>query len=67
MSTAHKNKNRNNIRLLSCALTKTKRAPKVEVGTATTDANMDEWLQGTAYSQSLSSKSKKKKLGPLGH
>ncbi|OAY84020.1 Translocon-associated protein subunit alpha [Ananas comosus] len=40
---------------------KTKRAPKVEVGTATTDANMDEWLQGTAYSQSLSSKSKKKK------
>ncbi|XP_041014109.1 translocon-associated protein subunit alpha-like isoform X2 [Juglans microcarpa x Juglans regia] len=40
---------------------KTKRAPKVEVGTKTTDASMDEWLQGTAYTQSLSSKSKKKK------
>ncbi|RRT53345.1 hypothetical protein BHE74_00047333 [Ensete ventricosum] len=60
---------------------KTKRSPKVEVGTRTTDANMDEWLevntnvlhlkdddytvfccsQGTAYAQSLSSKSKKKK------
>ncbi|XP_020260513.1 translocon-associated protein subunit alpha-like isoform X2 [Asparagus officinalis] len=40
---------------------KTKRAPKVEVGTKTTEANMDEWLQGTAYAQSLSSKSKKKK------
>ncbi|KAL3539059.1 hypothetical protein ACH5RR_002425 [Cinchona calisaya] len=40
---------------------KTKRPPKVEVGTATTDASMDEWLQGTAYSQSQSSKSKKKK------
>lgn len=40
---------------------KTKKAPKVEVGTGITDANMDEWLQGTAYSQSLSSKSKKKK------
>ncbi|KAF4382045.1 hypothetical protein G4B88_006677 [Cannabis sativa] len=40
---------------------KTKRAPKVEVGTRTTDASMDEWLQGTAYTQSLSSKSKKKK------
>ncbi|XP_072977498.1 translocon-associated protein subunit alpha-like [Typha angustifolia] len=40
---------------------KTKRAQKVEVGTGTTDANMDEWLQGTAYAQSLSSKSKKKK------
>ncbi|GAA0162137.1 membrane traffic protein [Lithospermum erythrorhizon] len=39
---------------------KTKRAPKVEVGTATTDASMDEWLQGTAYS-SQGSKSKKKK------
>uniref|UniRef100_A0A1D1ZLQ2 Translocon-associated protein subunit alpha n=1 Tax=Anthurium amnicola TaxID=1678845 RepID=A0A1D1ZLQ2_9ARAE len=39
---------------------KTKRAPKVEVGTGTTDASMDEWLQGTAYAQSLS-KSKKKK------
>nr|XP_016456301.1 PREDICTED: translocon-associated protein subunit alpha-like [Nicotiana tabacum] len=42
---------------------KTKRVPKakVEVGTATTDASMDEWLQGTAYTQSLSNKSKKKK------
>ncbi|KAJ1411658.1 Translocon-associated protein [Sesbania bispinosa] len=40
---------------------KTKRAPKVEVGTKTTDASMDEWLQGTAYTQSVSSKSKKKK------
>ncbi|KAH7518470.1 hypothetical protein FEM48_Zijuj09G0174900 [Ziziphus jujuba var. spinosa] len=40
---------------------KTKRTPKVEVGTKTTDASMDEWLQGTAYTQSLSSKSKKKK------
>eukprot|EP00262_Sarcandra_glabra_P005308 TRINITY_DN16732_c0_g1_i1.p1 TRINITY_DN16732_c0_g1~~TRINITY_DN16732_c0_g1_i1.p1 ORF type:complete len:254 (+),score=43.06 TRINITY_DN16732_c0_g1_i1:143-904(+) len=40
---------------------KTKRAPKVEMGTGTKDASMDEWLQGTAYSQSLSNKSKKKK------
>ncbi|KAF5951609.1 hypothetical protein HYC85_009553 [Camellia sinensis] len=40
---------------------KTKRAPKVEVGTKTTDASIDEWLQGTAYAQSLSNKSKKKK------
>ncbi|KAF8013565.1 hypothetical protein BT93_I1421 [Corymbia citriodora subsp. variegata] len=40
---------------------KTKRAPKVEVGTGTTDASMDEWLQGTAYTQSQASKSKKKK------
>ncbi|XP_021900472.1 translocon-associated protein subunit alpha-like [Carica papaya] len=40
---------------------KTKKAPKVEVGTATTDASMDEWLEGTAYTRSLSSKSKKKK------
>ncbi|XP_027353875.1 translocon-associated protein subunit alpha-like [Abrus precatorius] len=40
---------------------KTKRSPKVEVGTRTTDASMDEWLEGTAYTQSLSSKSKKKK------
>ncbi|TYI49429.1 hypothetical protein E1A91_D12G034600v1 [Gossypium mustelinum] len=39
---------------------KTKAAPKVEVGTGTTDASMDEWLQGTVYNQS-SSKSKKKK------
>ncbi|KAL0412434.1 UNVERIFIED_CONTAM: Translocon-associated protein subunit alpha [Sesamum radiatum] len=40
---------------------KTKRVTKVEVGTAKTDASMDEWLQGTAYTQSLSNKSKKKK------
>ncbi|KAL9681984.1 hypothetical protein QQ045_013777 [Rhodiola kirilowii] len=40
---------------------KSKRAAKVEVGTKTTDPSMDEWLQGTAYTQSLSSKSKKKK------
>ncbi|XP_014519106.1 translocon-associated protein subunit alpha [Vigna radiata var. radiata] len=40
---------------------KTKRAPKVEVGTRSTDASTDEWLQGTAFTQSLSSKSKKKK------
>ncbi|WOL19126.1 hypothetical protein Cni_G27923 [Canna indica] len=40
---------------------KTKRSPKVEVGTRSTEADMDEWLQGTAYAQSLSSKSKKKK------
>ncbi|KAM7475133.1 hypothetical protein LguiB_022376 [Lonicera macranthoides] len=40
---------------------KTKRAPKVEVGTGTTDASMDEWLQGTAYTQSQSSKLNKKK------
>ncbi|CAI9104707.1 OLC1v1003436C1 [Oldenlandia corymbosa var. corymbosa] len=40
---------------------KTKRAPKVEVGTGTTDASMDEWLQGTAYTQSQSNKLKKKK------
>ncbi|KAF7841148.1 translocon-associated protein subunit alpha-like [Senna tora] len=42
-------------------LSKKKKAPKVEVGTKTTDASMDEWLEGTAYAQSLSSKSKKKK------
>ncbi|KAH7522789.1 hypothetical protein JRO89_XSUnG0107200 [Xanthoceras sorbifolium] len=40
---------------------KTKKAPKVEVGTRSTDASMDEWLQGTAYTQSLSSKSSSKK------
>ncbi|KAL0920445.1 hypothetical protein M5K25_009583 [Dendrobium thyrsiflorum] len=41
---------------------KTKRAPKVEVGTTTTKDDMNEWLQGTAYAHSLSSnKSKKKK------
>ncbi|XP_047251153.1 translocon-associated protein subunit alpha isoform X1 [Capsicum annuum] len=42
---------------------KTKKAPKakVEVGTATTDASTDEWLQGTAFTQSQANKSKKKK------
>jgi len=40
---------------------KTKRAPKVEVGTRNIDASTDEWLEGTAYAQSQSSKSKKKK------
>ncbi|XP_038985839.1 translocon-associated protein subunit alpha-like isoform X1 [Phoenix dactylifera] len=40
---------------------KTKSMPKVEVGTRAADANMDEWLQGTAYAQSLSNKPKKKK------
>ncbi|XP_022146235.1 translocon-associated protein subunit alpha [Momordica charantia] len=40
---------------------KTKRAPKVEVGTKSSDASLDEWLEGTAYSQSSSNKSKKKK------
>ncbi|CAL0334227.1 unnamed protein product [Lupinus luteus] len=40
---------------------KTKRAPKVEVGTRSTDASIDEWLQGTAYTQSQANKSKKKK------
>ncbi|KAB2600722.1 translocon-associated protein subunit alpha-like [Pyrus ussuriensis x Pyrus communis] len=40
---------------------KTKRAPKVEVGTKATDASMDEWLQGTAYTQSVKDKTKKKK------
>ncbi|XP_024994328.1 translocon-associated protein subunit alpha-like [Cynara cardunculus var. scolymus] len=39
---------------------KTKRV-KVEVGTRTVDASMDEWLQGTAYTLSQSNKSKKKK------
>ncbi|KAG6605003.1 Translocon-associated protein subunit alpha, partial [Cucurbita argyrosperma subsp. sororia] len=40
---------------------KTKRAPKVEVGTKASDASLDEWLEGTAYSQSSSNKLKKKK------
>ncbi|KAJ9550612.1 hypothetical protein OSB04_014657 [Centaurea solstitialis] len=40
---------------------KTKRAPKVETGTKTVDASMDEWLEGTAYTQSKASKLKKKK------
>ncbi|CAL0304315.1 unnamed protein product [Lupinus luteus] len=42
---------------------KTKRAPKVEVGTRSTDASLDEWLQGTAYAQSQANKSKKKNAG----
>ncbi|EER88961.1 translocon-associated protein subunit alpha [Sorghum bicolor] len=37
---------------------KTKKAPKVELGTGTTDANIDEWLEGTSFVQR--SKSKKK-------
>ncbi|XLT12753.1 hypothetical protein HN51_058443 [Arachis hypogaea] len=37
------------------------RAPKVEVGTRSTDASMDEWLEETAYAQSNANKSKKKK------
>ncbi|XP_071700760.1 translocon-associated protein subunit alpha-like [Rutidosis leptorrhynchoides] len=40
---------------------KTKRAPKVETGTKVVDASMDEWLEGTAFTQSKASKSKKKK------
>ncbi|QHO58795.1 Phosphoinositide phosphatase [Arachis hypogaea] len=36
-------------------------APKVEVGTRSTDASMDEWLERTAYAQSNANKSKKKK------
>ncbi|VFQ65868.1 unnamed protein product [Cuscuta campestris] len=35
---------------------------KVEVGTGTTDAAMDEWLEGTAYSQSHSKSKKKQSL-----
>ncbi|XP_022763098.1 translocon-associated protein subunit alpha-like [Durio zibethinus] len=38
---------------------KTKRAPKVEVGTGTTDGSSDEWLQGTAYTQSAPKLKKK--------
>ncbi|KMT01452.1 hypothetical protein BVRB_9g214590 [Beta vulgaris subsp. vulgaris] len=40
---------------------KSKRTPKVEVGTRSTDASLDEWLQGTAYTQSQANKNKKKK------
>ncbi|KNA13907.1 hypothetical protein SOVF_111950 [Spinacia oleracea] len=40
---------------------KSKKAPKVEVGTRSTDASLDEWLQGTAYTQSQANKLKKKK------
>ncbi|XP_076925085.1 translocon-associated protein subunit alpha-like [Bidens hawaiensis] len=39
---------------------KTKKITKVEVGTRTVDASMDEWLQGTAYTQSQPNKLKKK-------
>ncbi|KAE8669950.1 Translocon-associated protein subunit alpha [Hibiscus syriacus] len=38
---------------------KTKRAPKVEVGTVSRDASLNEWLQGTAYTRAAS-KSRKK-------
>ncbi|XP_074333643.1 translocon-associated protein subunit alpha-like, partial [Apium graveolens] len=38
---------------------KTMRVQKVEVGTETTDASLDEWLEGTAYTQSNKSKKKK--------
>ncbi|KAD7478957.1 hypothetical protein E3N88_02093 [Mikania micrantha] len=41
---------------------KTKKITKVEVGTRTVDASMDEWLKGTAYTQSQSSKLKKKEV-----
>ncbi|KAK9064449.1 hypothetical protein SSX86_015831 [Deinandra increscens subsp. villosa] len=40
---------------------KTKKITKVEVGTRTVDSSMDEWLQGTAYTQLQSNKLKKKK------
>ncbi|KAL4585018.1 hypothetical protein LXL04_009631 [Taraxacum kok-saghyz] len=38
---------------------KTKKVSKVETGTKTVDASMDEWLQGTAYTQLNKSKKKK--------
>ncbi|XP_021775890.1 translocon-associated protein subunit alpha-like [Chenopodium quinoa] len=37
---------------------KSKKAPKVEVGTRSTDASLDEWLQGTAYTQANKLKKK---------
>ncbi|KAL0670110.1 hypothetical protein Bca4012_032814 [Brassica carinata] len=40
---------------------KTKKVSKVEVGTRSTDASMDEWLEGTHLAKSLSGKSKSKK------
>ncbi|KAJ3690735.1 hypothetical protein LUZ61_019899 [Rhynchospora tenuis] len=40
---------------------KTKKAPKVEVGTGISEANMDEWLEGTAYARSVSSTKKEQK------
>ncbi|CAN1300973.1 Translocon-associated protein subunit alpha [Linum perenne] len=39
---------------------KTRRVSKIEVGTGTRDASMDEWLQGTAYTKSNGNKQKKK-------
>ncbi|CAH2061637.1 unnamed protein product, partial [Thlaspi arvense] len=40
---------------------KTKKVSKVEVGTRSTDASLDEWLEGTSLSKTLSGKSKNKK------
>ncbi|KAJ3692783.1 hypothetical protein LUZ60_011878 [Juncus effusus] len=40
---------------------KTKKTQKVEVGTRTTEGNMDEWLEGTAYATSVKQQGKKKK------
>ncbi|KAM3212738.1 hypothetical protein ACQJBY_065658 [Aegilops geniculata] len=37
---------------------KTKKGPKVELGTGTTDANMDEWLEGTAFAKDKAKKNK---------
>ncbi|XP_068640079.1 translocon-associated protein subunit alpha-like [Aristolochia californica] len=38
---------------------KTKKTAKVEIGTATTDSSLDEWLEGTSFAQSNKSKKKK--------
>ncbi|CAN8314576.1 unnamed protein product [Cochlearia groenlandica] len=40
---------------------KTKKVSKVEVGTRSTDASLDEWLEGTHLAKTLSGKSKNKK------
>ncbi|CAF2114443.1 unnamed protein product [Brassica oleracea] len=40
---------------------KTKKVSKVEVGTRSTDASLDEWLEGTHLAKTLSGKSKSKK------
>ncbi|XP_010472094.1 PREDICTED: translocon-associated protein subunit alpha [Camelina sativa] len=40
---------------------KTKKVSKVEVGTRSTDASLDEWLEGTTLRKTLSGKSKNKK------
>ncbi|ESQ46007.1 hypothetical protein EUTSA_v10000294mg [Eutrema salsugineum] len=40
---------------------KTKKVSKVEVGTRSTDASLDEWLEGTPLAKTLSGKSKNKK------